>query len=125
MMNPKKAIKDYGYRFGAIETVFKSQNSNGFYLESTVNASLKYFESMYCMACFGILFLTILGTEYTSVTKILKSLLRLVNLTKLGFFLYLIQNLLYFIERMEPPNILGFLSDLFCMISNFFLITYN
>lgn len=71
---PKKAIKDYGYRFGGIETVFKSQKSNGFYLESTVNASLKYFESMYCMACLGILFLTILGTEYTKNSKCYKNI---------------------------------------------------
>lgn len=26
----KRAIKDYGYRYGAIETVFKNQKSNGF-----------------------------------------------------------------------------------------------
>ena len=55
--NPRRAIKDYGYRFGGIESVFKNQKSNGFYLENTVNASLKYFESMYSIACFGILFL--------------------------------------------------------------------
>lgn len=31
--NPKFAIKDYGYRFGAIEFLFKSQKSNGFFLK--------------------------------------------------------------------------------------------
>ena len=67
--DPKRAIKDYGYRFGAIESVFKNQKSNGFYLEKTVNASLKYFETEYMMACLGILFLTILGTEYTKNSK--------------------------------------------------------
>ena len=61
----KRAIKDYGYRFGAIECIFKSQKSNGFYLESTVKADIKYFESMYSIACFSLLFCTILGTDYS------------------------------------------------------------
>lgn len=75
--DPKYAIKDYGYRFGGIETIFKNQKSNGFYLEKTVNASLKYFESMYCMACIGTLFLTIIGADYTKNTKCYKN----VNIT--------------------------------------------
>lgn len=72
--DPRRAIKDYGYRFGGIEAVFKSQKSNGFYLESTVNASLKYFESMYCMASIGILFLTILGADYSKNTRCYKDI---------------------------------------------------
>ena len=52
--------------------MFKNQKSNGFYLKSTVNASLKYFESMYCIACIGVLFLTILGADYTKNTKCYK-----------------------------------------------------
>ncbi len=72
--NPKRAIKDYGYRFGGIETVFKNQKSNGFYLEKTVNASLKYFESEYTFACLGILFLNILGIEYAKNTKCYKNI---------------------------------------------------
>lgn len=70
----KQAIKDYGYRFGAIESVFKNQKSNGFYLENTVNASLKYFESMYCIACVGVLLLTIAGASFTKNTKIYKNI---------------------------------------------------
>lgn len=70
----KRAIKDYGYRFGGIETVFKNQKSNGFYLESTVKADIKYFESMYTMACFSVLFLTIFGTDYTKNSKSYKSI---------------------------------------------------
>ena len=62
--NPNRAIKDYGYRFGGVESVFKNQKSNGFYLENTVNASLKYFESMYTLACTAILYLTILGSDF-------------------------------------------------------------
>ena len=69
----KRAIKDYGYRFGAIECLFKSQKSNGFRLESTVNASLKYFENLYAITCFTSLFLTILGADYSKNTKCYKS----------------------------------------------------
>ena len=62
---PKRAIKDYGYRFGAIEFLFKQQKSNGFYLENTVNASLDYFTTEYMLASLGVLFLNILGIEYS------------------------------------------------------------
>lgn len=68
----KRAIKDYGYRFGGIETVFKNQKSNGLYIESTVKADIKYFESMYTMACFSVLFLTIYGADYTKNSKCYK-----------------------------------------------------
>ena len=56
-----------------IESDFKNQKSNGFYLENTVNASLKYFESMYCMAFIGILYLTILGCDYAKNSKCYKN----------------------------------------------------
>lgn len=65
----KRAIKDYGYRFGGIECVFKNQKSNGFYLENTVNASLKYFETQYMLACIDTLLLTIIGSDYEKNTK--------------------------------------------------------
>ena len=71
--DPKRAIKDYGYRYGGIETVFKNQKSNGFYLENTVNASLKYFETEYMIACLGVLYLTILGAEYSKNKKCYKN----------------------------------------------------
>ena len=41
-------------------------------MESTVKASLKYFESMYTIACFTVLFLTIFGTDYTKNSKCYK-----------------------------------------------------
>ena len=71
--NPNRAIRDYGYRYGGIETVFKNQKSNGFYLENTVNASLKYFESEYMLACLGVLYLTILGAEYSKNSRCYKN----------------------------------------------------
>ena len=64
-----KAIKDYGYRFGGIECIFKSQKSNGLYMESTVKADIKYFTSMYTIACFTTLFLTIFGSDFTKNSK--------------------------------------------------------
>lgn len=70
--DPKRAIKDYGYRFGSIETLFKNQKSNGFYMESVVKAGLDYFTSMYSITCFTVLFLTILGADYSKNTKCYK-----------------------------------------------------
>lgn len=64
--DPKRAIKDYGYRFGGIETIFKNQKSNGFYLEDICCASLKYFENLYATICISILLLTSIGTHYTN-----------------------------------------------------------
>lgn len=72
--SPTRAIRDYGYRFGAIECLFKNQKSNGFYIESTVNASLKYFESMYALTCFSTLFLTILGADFSRNSKCYKNI---------------------------------------------------
>lgn len=63
------AILNYSYRFGAIESVFKNQKSNGFFLESVNNASEKSFSTMYTLACVATLYLTILGTEYSKNTR--------------------------------------------------------
>lgn len=52
--------------------MFKNQKSNGFYIESTVNCSLKYFTSMYSIVCFSTLFLTIFGVDYTKNSKCYK-----------------------------------------------------
>lgn len=70
--NSKRAIKDYSYRFSGIKPVFKNHKSNGFYLENTVNCSLDYFKSMYCFACIGVLYLTILGFDYSKNTRCYK-----------------------------------------------------
>ena len=63
------SIKDYGKRFGSIECIFKNQKSNGFYIEKICNASLKGFTSMYACVCFCVLFLTILGADYSKNTR--------------------------------------------------------
>lgn len=69
----KRAIKDYGYRYGGVETIFKNQKTNGFNLEKVVNASLKYFESMYSILCIAVTFMVIIGSDYTKNTKCYKS----------------------------------------------------
>ena len=70
----RRAIKDYSYRFGGIETVFKNQKSNGFYIENTVNCSLKYFQSMYY---FFVLVFYFLPLWVLTLQKILKLIITL------------------------------------------------
>lgn len=62
--NPNNAIRDYSYRFGGIECVFKNQKSNGFNLEKISNANIKAFSTMYTFTCICVLYLTILGADY-------------------------------------------------------------
>ena len=62
---PRRAVKDYGYRFGAIEFLFKDQKSNGFNLEKSNVKNLQAFTMMYTCMCICILFLTCYGTYYT------------------------------------------------------------
>jgi len=47
-----------------LECMFKSQKSNGFYLESTMIKNLHAFENLYSLVSFSILWLTILGTYF-------------------------------------------------------------
>lgn len=61
----RRAVKDYGYRFGTIETIFKNQKSNGFYLEDTKIKNLSAFTTLYSLLSFSVLFLYILGVDYS------------------------------------------------------------
>lgn len=67
------AIQNYSHRFGSIECVFKNQKSNGLYLEAINNAREKAYNTMYTMACTVVLFLTILGTDYSKNTRCYKN----------------------------------------------------
>ena len=67
-----KALKSYSYRFGSIEHMFKAQKSNGFYLEKVSNSNLKSFEVMYTCICTCILYLTILGVDFSKNTSCYK-----------------------------------------------------
>lgn len=62
--NTRDAIKHYSYRFGSIETIFKNQKSNGFYLESTKMRNLHAFSTLFGLVCVAILWLSILGSDY-------------------------------------------------------------
>lgn len=59
-----RAIRNYSYRFGSIECVFKSQKSNGFRLESTNTQKLEHFISLFTVMCFALVWLTIIGADY-------------------------------------------------------------
>lgn len=63
----KRAVKDYHYRFGGIEFLFKDQKSNGFDLQksNTSQRSLHSFSMLYTCMCISILFLSCVGTYYT------------------------------------------------------------
>ena len=61
---PTNAVKHYSYRFGSIESIFKSQKSNGFRLESTNTRKLSHFISLFTVMCIALVWLTIIGTDY-------------------------------------------------------------
>lgn len=61
----EEGIKNYSYRFGSIECIFKNQKTNGFRLESTKMKNIQAFKSMFGIMCIALLWLTVLGVEYT------------------------------------------------------------
>lgn len=63
--DPRRAIKDYSYRFGAIEFCFKSQKSNGFFLEESQLKDLYSFNSLYTCVCIAQTILTLIGIDYS------------------------------------------------------------
>ena len=50
-----------------------SYQTNNFYIEAVNNATEKSFSTMYTLVCTSILFLTILGCEYSKNTKTYKN----------------------------------------------------
>lgn len=68
-----KALKSYSYRFASIECMFKAQKSNGFNLEKISNSGLKSFTTMYTCVCTCVLYLTILGIDYSKNTRCYKN----------------------------------------------------
>lgn len=61
---PNRAIRNYDYRFGSIECIFKSQKSNGFRLESTNTQKIEHFISLFTVMCIALVWLTIIGVDY-------------------------------------------------------------
>ncbi len=62
---PKRAVKDYSYRFGSIEFFFKSLKTNGFFLEESQIKDLYTFNSLYTCLCIANVLLTMLGIDYS------------------------------------------------------------
>ena len=58
------ATKNYSYRFGSIECIFKSQKSNGFRLESTNTQKIEHFISLFTVMCITLTWLTIFNLCY-------------------------------------------------------------
>ena len=56
-----RAVRNYSYRFGSIECIFKSQKSNGFRLESTNTQKIEHFISLFTVMCVALVWLTIIG----------------------------------------------------------------
>lgn len=63
--NTSRAVRNYSYRFGSIEAIFKSQKSNGFRLESTNTQKIEHFISLFTVMCIGFVWLTIIGADYS------------------------------------------------------------
>ena len=61
-IDPTRAKKFYGYRFGGIETIFKNQKTNGFYLEKTGIKHLHAFDNLYSLLCTALCYCIGLGT---------------------------------------------------------------
>ena len=60
-----RAVRNYSYRFGSIECIFKSQKSNGFRLESTRTRNFEHFISLFTIMCVALVWLTIIGSDYS------------------------------------------------------------
>lgn len=67
--DPRRAIKDYSYRFGSIEFLFKSLKTNGFFLEETQIENLYSFSSLYTCLCITHVLITMLGIDYSKNGK--------------------------------------------------------
>lgn len=67
--NPRRAIKDYSYRFGSIEFLFKSFKTNGFFLEETQITDLYKFNSLYTCLCIAQVLMTMIGIDYSKNPK--------------------------------------------------------
>lgn len=67
-----RALKDYGFRYGAIEHLFKSFKTNGFFLEETQIEDLYKFNSLYTCLCITYTLMTMTGIDYSKNGKCYK-----------------------------------------------------
>lgn len=122
--NTREAIKHYGYRFGSIEFIFKNQKSNGFYLESTKMRNIQSFTTLFTLVCVAILWLTILGSDYTKNKSHFKNCFKIRYSKKMVVainepFLYSIQDYSFLILLLNLQNILSSNVTFCYMISSF------
>lgn len=99
-VNPTRAKKFYGYRFGGIETIFKHQKTNGFYLEKTSIKNLHAFDNLYSLVCIATTYCICLGTDVSKnweyyedigiriVRTIKKTRKRVISLFQVGLKLF-------------------------------------
>lgn len=73
-IDPTRAKKFYAYRFGGIETIFKHQKSNGFYLEKTGIKALHAFDNLYSLICIALCYCIGLGTSISKNSKMYKNI---------------------------------------------------
>ena len=99
-IDPKKAIREYSHRFGAIECLFKSQKTNGFNLERTYTRNIRAYETLYGLVCIASVWITIIGIDYSKnyskvkhklnikFTKSSNSRIRIMSLFNLGLTVF-------------------------------------
>lgn len=63
------AVQNYSFRFGSIECMFKNQKSNGFNLNKISTMNIKSFTNMYSVLCVCVVYLTILGADFSKNSK--------------------------------------------------------
>jgi len=90
-IDPTRAKKFYAYRFGGIETIFKNQKSNGFYLEKTGIKHLHAFDNLYSLLCIATTYYICLGADISKNSSCYKNLgFKIVRRTKTGKIIRLI-----------------------------------
>jgi len=67
--NPRKGIREYSFRFGGIETIFKNMKTNGFYLEETGIKNLHAFNTLFGIICMALTWMVIIGSDLTKNKK--------------------------------------------------------
>lgn len=70
--NIDSAIKNYSYRFGSVECLFKNQKSNGFRLGKISNMNIHSFTNMYSVLCICLTYLTLVGADFSKNSRCYK-----------------------------------------------------
>lgn len=118
---PEKRLNSMDTVFGSIEFIFKNQKSNGFYLESTKMRNIHAFATLFGILCIAILWLTILGCDYSKNKNHFKITLKLelqnaiIRYTQ-ELFLFLTLDFFSLIWLLNPQNMSSSNAISFCMM---------